>query len=45
MGIGVITMGRTRVISPGALGGTRRQSRSFYILGLTTGEIHSVEPR
>ena len=45
MKIGVITMGRTRVISPGALGGTRRQSRSFYILGLTTDEIRFVELR
>ena len=37
------TIGRTRVINPGALGGTRRQSRSFCILGLATGEARFVE--
>ncbi len=39
------TMGRTRVINPGALGGTRWQSRSFCILDLDTGEIRFVELR
>ncbi len=37
------TVGRTRVINPGALGGTRKQSRSFCILDLTTGEARFVE--
>lgn len=37
------TIGRTRVINPGALGGTRRQSRSFCILDLETGEIRFFE--
>jgi len=37
------TVGRTRVINPGALGGMRRQSRSFCILDLTTGEVRFVE--
>ena len=37
------TIGRTRVINPGALGGRRFQSRSFCILDLTTGEAHFVE--
>jgi len=36
-------MGRTRVINPGALGGTRWQSRSFCILDLATGEARFVE--
>ncbi len=36
-------VGRTRVINPGALGGTRRQSRSFCILDLETGEARFVE--
>jgi putative phosphoesterase len=37
------TVGRTRVINPGALGGTRKQSRSFCILDLATGEARFVE--
>ncbi len=37
------TVGHTRVINPGALGGTRKQSRSFCILDLTTGEARFVE--
>jgi len=37
------TVGRTRVINPGALGGTRWQSRSFCILDLDTGEVRFVE--
>ena len=37
------TVGRTRVINPGALGGRRWQSRSFCILDLATGEAHFVE--
>ena len=37
------TIGRTRVINPGALGGRRFQSRSFCILNLTTGETRFVE--
>ena len=36
-------VGRTRVINPGALGGVRRQSRSFCILDLAMGEIRFVE--
>jgi putative phosphoesterase len=36
-------VGHTRVINPGALGGTRWQSRSFCILDLATGEAHFVE--
>ena len=43
MKIGTITIGRTRVINPGALGCMRRQLRSFCILDLTTGEIRFVE--
>jgi putative phosphoesterase len=39
------TIARTRVVNPGALGGIRRQSRSFCILDLTTGEIRFVELR
>jgi predicted phosphodiesterase len=45
MKIGIMTIGRARVINPGALGGRRRQSRSFCILDLTTGEIRFVELR
>jgi putative phosphoesterase len=37
------TIGRTHVINPGALGGTRHQTRSFCILDLTTGEARCVE--
>jgi putative phosphoesterase len=37
------TIGRTRVINPGALGGRRWQSRSFCILNLKTGEARFVE--
>jgi putative phosphoesterase len=37
------TIGRTHVINPGALGGTRHQSRSFCILDLKTGEVRFVE--
>lgn len=37
------TIGRTRVINPGALGGARHQTRSFCILDSTTGEIRFVE--
>ena len=37
------TIGRTRVVNPGALGGTRRQRRSFCILDLATGETRFVE--
>ncbi len=37
------TVGRTRVINPGALGGTRRQSRSFCILDLAMGKARFVE--
>jgi len=37
------TIGRTRVINPGALGGMRRQSRSFCILDLGTGEARFVQ--
>ena len=37
------TIGRTHVINPGALGGTRHQSRSFCILDLETGEVRFVE--
>lgn len=37
------TVGRTRVINPGALGGRRWQSRSFCILDLTTGEARFVK--
>lgn len=37
------TVGRTRVINPGALGGTRKQSRSFCILDLAAGEARFVE--
>jgi hypothetical protein len=43
MRIGIMTIGRARVISPGALGGTRRQSRSFCILDLAMDEICLVE--
>jgi predicted phosphodiesterase len=37
------TIGHTRVVNPGALGGTRRQSRSFCILDLATGEMRFVK--
>jgi len=37
------TIGRTRVINPGALGGVRWQRRSFCILDLATGETHFVK--
>jgi len=37
------TVGRTRVINPGALGGTRRQTRSFCILDLETGKTRFIE--
>jgi putative phosphoesterase len=36
-------MGKTRVINPGALGGTRYQSRSVAVLNLTTGALHFQE--
>jgi len=36
-------IGHIRVINPGALGGTRRQNRSFCILDLATGEARFVE--
>ncbi len=36
-------VGRTRVINPGALGGTRKQRRSFCILDLATGEARFVK--
>lgn len=36
-------VGRTRVINPGALGGTYRQSYSFCILDLQTGESRFIE--
>ncbi len=37
------TVGRTRVINPGALGGMRWQSRSFCVLDLATGEACFVK--
>jgi putative phosphoesterase len=37
------TIGRTRVINPGALGGVRWQQRSFCILDLATGETRFVK--
>ena len=37
------TVGRTRIINPGAQGGMRKQSRSFCILNLTTDEARFVE--
>ncbi len=37
------TVGRTRVINPGAMGGTRHQARSFCILDLATGTARFVE--
>jgi len=37
------TMGHTRVINPGALGGTRWQQPSFCILDLTTGEARFIK--
>ena len=36
-------IGHTRVINPGALGGTRYENRSFCILDPTTGEARFVE--
>ncbi len=36
-------IGCTRVINPGALGGTRKQSRSFCILDLAADEVRFVE--
>jgi len=36
-------IGRTHIINPGALGGTRKQRRSFCILDLTTGQTRFVE--
>jgi putative phosphoesterase len=37
------TVGRTRVINPGALGGRRAQRYSFCILDLATGDARFVE--
>jgi putative phosphoesterase len=37
------TIGRTRVINPGALGGLRRQNRSLCILDLETADARFVE--
>jgi len=37
------TVGRTRVINPGALGGICQQSRSFCILDLATGKARFIE--
>ena len=37
------TVGRTRAINPGALGGRRWQTRSFCILDMATGEARFVE--
>ena len=37
------TVGRTRVINPGALGGRRPQRYSFCILDLATGDARFVE--
>jgi len=37
------TVGQTRAINPGALGGRRWQSRSFCILDLATGEARFME--
>lgn len=37
------TVGGTRVINPGALGGMHRQGRSLGILDLTTAETHFVK--
>ena len=39
------TIGRTRIINPGALGGTRKQSYSFCILDLATGKTRFIELR
>ncbi len=36
-------VGKTRVINPGALGGTRYQSRSVAVLDLTTGVLNFQE--
>jgi len=35
-------IGRTRVINPGALGGTRREARSFCVIDLTSGSVEFV---
>ncbi len=37
------TIGETRVINPGALGGTQKESRSFCVLDLDTGNAHFIE--
>ena len=37
------TIGRTRAINPGALGGTRKQCYSFCILDLATGNVRFIE--
>ncbi len=34
---------QTRLINPGALGGTRRESRSFCILDLETGKLERIQ--
>jgi hypothetical protein len=34
-------VGRTRVINPGAMGGTRRERRSFGILDLSSGKLRT----
>jgi putative phosphoesterase len=36
------TIGRTRVINPGALGSTRSRSRSFCVLDLSLGKVRFV---
>jgi putative phosphoesterase len=36
-------VGRTRVINPGALGGTRRESRSICIVDLSKGDARFIE--
>ena len=36
------TIGRTRVINPGALGGTRRQTRSVCVVDLISGSVEFV---
>jgi hypothetical protein len=37
-------VGRTRVINPGALGGIRRQSRSYAVLELPSASLEVIEP-
>ncbi|HEX6384688.1 MAG TPA: metallophosphoesterase family protein [Anaerolineae bacterium] len=37
------TIGRTRVINPGALGGLHPESRSIYLVNLVTGDTHFTE--